>query len=96
MICSNSTLDAENKLIATTLRDKSFPLNVVQTVITNEITEFNKIKQLPLQKTHVYLWISRLGGISERFAKHILRTIHRYYFSANVQVVFISKPISDI
>ena len=69
MICSESTLDAEIKFISTTLCNNSFPLNVVQTIITNKITEFNKIKQAPVQKCPGYLGLPWLGGISQRFAK---------------------------
>ena len=50
MICSESTHDAEIKFIFTILWSNGFPLNVVQTVITNKITERNKIKQASVQK----------------------------------------------
>ena len=93
MICSESTLDAEIKFISMILCNNSLPLNVVQTVITNKITEFNKIKQASVQKYPVYLCLLWLGRISDRFAKQISQTVHRCYFSANVWVVFNIKPI---
>ena len=56
MICSESTIDVEIKflrLIAT-----SFQLSVVQTVITNRITKFNKIKQASVQKClFIYIFL---------------------------------------
>ena len=53
MIYSECTLDAEIKLISETLCNNSFPLSVVQTDITNKITEFNKIKLSSVQKCSV-------------------------------------------
>ena len=44
MTCSESTLDTEIKFISTILYNNGFPLNVVQTVINNKITDFDKIK----------------------------------------------------
>ena len=41
MICSESTFDLEIKFISETLCNNGFLLNVVQTVITDKITEFN-------------------------------------------------------
>ena len=84
MICSESKLDAEVKFISTILCNISFTLNTVQRGITNKIIHFNKIKQAALQKGLVYLSISRLDGISERFSQTVLSG----YFSANVGVVF--------
>ena len=43
MICSESALDSEIKLISETLWSKGFPLSIVQTDAANKITEFNKI-----------------------------------------------------
>ena len=44
MICSESTLDSEIKFISEILANNGFPLSVIQIVIANKITEFNKIK----------------------------------------------------
>ena len=60
MICSESTLDSE---ISETLANNGFPLSVIQTVIANKITEFNKPKQASVQKCPVYLcllWLVEL------------------------------------
>ena len=62
-------------------------MNVVQTVINNKIIDFNEIKQASVQSYAVYLRLPRLGGISDRFAKQILQTVQRCYFSANCPVV---------
>ena len=62
MICFEFTLDTEIKFIPTTLCSNSFPLNVIETVIDNKVTEFNKMKQSFVQKCPVYLcipWVSK-------------------------------------
>ena len=59
----------------------------------NKVTDLNKIKQTSIQKCPVYLCLPWLDGISERFTKQISLTVLRCYFSANVQVVFNTKPI---
>ena len=74
-------------------RIKHIPLNVVLTVITNKMTDFNKIKHALVQKCPVYLQHLWLGGISERFAKWISQIVQRCYFSVNVRVVFHTEPI---
>ena len=50
MICSKSKLDAEVKFISMTFCNNGFPLNIVQTVMKNKITDFNKIKQASVQR----------------------------------------------
>ena len=93
MICSKSTLDSVIKFIPDNLCNNGFPLRVLQTVITNKITEINKIKQESVQKYSMYLRLPWLGGISERFAKQISQNVQRCYFSFNVRVVFHTKII---
>ena len=88
MICFDSTLDAEIKYTSLTLCNNGFPLNV-QTIITNSITEFNKIKQASVQKCQVCIHFPWLGWIRKRLAN---QTVQKCYFSANVRVVFKTKP----
>ena len=83
MICFESILDAEIKFIFMTLCNNDFLLNLVQMIIADEITEFNKIKQASVQKCPIYLRPPRLDGIIERFGKQISQTVLRCYFSAN-------------
>ena len=93
MICSESILDSEIKFISETPCNNGFPLSVVQSFIAYEITEFNKIKQVSVQKCPVYLRLPWLGGICERFTKQITQTVQRCYFSFIVYVVFHTKSI---
>ena len=93
MICSESKLDAEIKFISTTLFNNCFPLNVVRIVINNEITDFNKIKEVSVQRRPVYLRLPWLCRISDRFAKQIFQTVPRCYFFANVRIVFWIRTI---
>ena len=93
MIWSESTLDTEIKFISETLCNNGFPFSIVQTVIINKTTEFNKIKLVSTQKCPFYLHLHCLGGISERLAKQITQNVQRCYFSSNVRVVFHTKPI---
>ena len=83
MICLESTLDPQIKFIPTTLCNNGFPLNVVQIIINNKITDFNKIKQTSAQRCSVYLRLSWLGGI----------TVQMCYFSANVRMVVNTKSV---
>ena len=54
MICSESKRDVEIKFISETLCNNGFRLRVLQTVIANKITEFNKIKHVSVQECPVY------------------------------------------
>ena len=57
------------------------------------MTEYGKIKQASVQKCPVFSCLIWLGWICERFANQISQTVQRCYFSANVRVVFHTKPI---
>ena len=81
MICFESSPDTEIKFISETLCNNDFPLNVVQTVITNKKTEFYEIKQESVQKCTVYLLLLCLSGISERFGKQISQTTEVLFFN---------------
>ena len=72
--------------------NNGFPLSVVQIVIANKISNFNKIKHASMQKYSVYLYLSWLCGISKRFVKLLLQTVQRCYFSSNVRLIFHAKP----
>ena len=65
--------------------------------VKNKIADFNKIKQASVQRCPVYLCLSWLGRICERFAKQISQSAHRCFFfffpPANVWVVFNTKLI---
>ena len=76
-----------------TFCDNDFPLDAVQPVIRNRITVFNKIKQASVPRCPVYYHLHWLGGISDRFAMQISQIVQDCYFSANVWVVFNTKPI---
>ena len=67
IIYSESTLDSVNMFYSETLANNSFPFSVIQKVIANKITEFNKCKHAPLRECLVYLRLW-LGAISEWFA----------------------------
>ena len=84
MICFESKLDDEIKFICMTHYKNGFPLNVVQTVIKNEMLEFDIIKLTLVQRCLVYLRLPWLGGISDRFAKQISQVLLKCYLSANV------------
>ena len=66
------------------------PSIVVQTVITNKITKFNKIKQVLVEKCPFYLCLLWLGGINEEFANQISQTLQK--FSVNVHMICHTKP----
>ena len=95
MISSNFKLDNEIKFISMTLCNNGFPLNIVQTVIDNKITDFNKIKPESVQRRPVYLHLPWMvgGGVNDRFAKQISKAVQKNCFSINVCVVFNTKLI---
>ena len=91
MICSDSTFDEKIKFITRILGNNGYTLDLIQSVIRTKIFNFNKITLVSAQRYPVYLpWLS---NISDRFAKRISSIVQQCYFSANIRVVFSTKPI---
>ena len=85
MICSKSKMDDEVDFITGTLCNNGFPEDIVRSVIRDKISDFSKIKPDSVQ---VYLRLSWLGDISDRFANQISACVRKYYLSSHLRVVF--------
>lgn len=55
MICSQTMLDDEMKFITRTLCNNAYSLDIVQSVISNKISDFNKMKPASVQRCPIYL-----------------------------------------
>ena len=56
-------------LIQYTHCNNGFPFNVVKTDITNEITEFNKIKQAVQNAVFIYVFVSWMELVRDLLSK---------------------------
>ena len=93
MICSESKLDDEVEFITVTLCKNGFPEDIVRSVIRDKISDFNKIKPDSVQRCPVYLRLSWLGDISDRFANQIAACVRQCFFSSNLRVVFPTRTV---
>ena len=82
IICSESKLDDEVEFIPGTLCNSGFPEDIVQSVIRDKISDFSKIKPNSVQRYPIYLRLSWLGDISDKFANQISAYVLKCYFSS--------------
>lgn len=66
---------------------------LLDAVIRDVINNFHRVKPHLVKKCPVYLRLPFIGSEGESLARRISFAINNCYFSANVRVIFVTRPI---
>ena len=77
----------------TQLCNNGFSEDIVRSVIGDKIAHFHKTKVASAQRCPVYLRLTWLCEISDRFADQISACIRRCYFASNLPVVYRTRTV---
>lgn len=87
-ICSNSFLSGEMGFIKMTLSKNGYPLDIFESILSNVIDNFHKVKTHSVKKCPIYLCLPYIGTEGETLARQISRSISNSHFTSNVRVIF--------
>ena len=90
MISSKCFLDDEIELIRSTLSKNEYPSSVLDSIVQDVLNKFVRAKRCNINKCPVYLCLPYIGSRGEKFAKYITAAVGKCYFSAAVQVIFLT------
>ena len=91
MISSKCFPDDEIDFIKSTVSRNEYPLSVLDGDVHDVVNKFHRAKRCTVNKRPVYLRLPYIGSRGEKFAKCITTAVSKYYFSAAVRVIFLTR-----
>ena len=91
MICTKRRLNGEIERIKKILLDNGYPKNVINTQITNKISQFFTLQRFGPEKCPVYLRVPWIGKPSTNLEKEIKTAVESCYGSVSPRLVITSK-----